>query len=482
MTDDQELLRRYAETDSEKAFTELVQRYVNLVHATALRVTNDAHVASDVTQTVFCALARKAATLIHHPALSGWLHRSARYAAINACQQKRRRTQLELDALVMTPPHESAPGSDDAQEIAPVVDELLDRLNERERHAVILRFFEECSFAEIAGRLRIKEDASRMCVARALEKLRASLARRGISSTTGALTVFLTSRAAGAAPAGLAAAASAAALSAPAVLAAGGAPLFVLMAAKIKFVVAAFLVASAGIIFYQERSNREFREKIAASALENETRLVELRERDLTLARLRTELAAAKTVTGVAKASLPVVSPPSPTAPTPAVKLIEQWSNAGRATPAAAFETLFWAAREGRPAEVAALLQITDEDDPALKAIFASLSPSARDRFGTPEFMFVAVALTAPPDSLVSGCEIIDELAAGPDDAVLHYRMAGDSHVRAIPLHRTNGAWTLTVSGLGLPDRQEMWKKMAQSLADDIERRRAKDGGSDGKN
>ena len=64
MSDDSELLRRYAEARSQDAFAELVQRHLTLVYSTALRQAGgDAHLAQDVTQMVFTDLARKAAAL-----------------------------------------------------------------------------------------------------------------------------------------------------------------------------------------------------------------------------------------------------------------------------------------------------------------------------------------------------------------------------------------------------------------------------------
>lgn len=65
MNTDNELLRQFVEDHSEAAFTELVQRHLPLVRATALRrVGGDAHAADDVTQQVFVALARKAPGLL----------------------------------------------------------------------------------------------------------------------------------------------------------------------------------------------------------------------------------------------------------------------------------------------------------------------------------------------------------------------------------------------------------------------------------
>ena len=54
MKEDATLLSRFVEHNTEEAFTELVQRHLPMVHATALRrVGGDAHLAQDVTQTVF---------------------------------------------------------------------------------------------------------------------------------------------------------------------------------------------------------------------------------------------------------------------------------------------------------------------------------------------------------------------------------------------------------------------------------------------
>src|ERR1039458_10016341 len=72
MTDDAELLSRYAAEQSEAAFAELTRRHVDLVHSAVLRLMNgDLHAAQDVTQQVFTEVARQAKRLARHPALVG---------------------------------------------------------------------------------------------------------------------------------------------------------------------------------------------------------------------------------------------------------------------------------------------------------------------------------------------------------------------------------------------------------------------------
>ena len=203
--DDDLLLRRFVRERAGAAFTELVRRHVDAVYSAALRrVGGDRHLAEDVTQQVFAALARHAAKLVAHPALGAWLHTATRHAAANTVRTERRRKAREQTAATMTDPSAASAGIIDWTRLAPVIDDAIDRLSEPDRTAVHLRFIENRSFAEIGAALRVSEDAARMRVDRALSKLRAMLARRGIGSTATALGFALADHAVAAAPAGLA--------------------------------------------------------------------------------------------------------------------------------------------------------------------------------------------------------------------------------------------------------------------------------------
>ena len=96
MSQDAELLRRYAEEQSEAAFAEFVQKHAGLVYASALRrLGNDTHAASDVVQKVFVSVARNAAKLAHCERLSSWLFAATRNAALNHMRDEIRRQQRE---------------------------------------------------------------------------------------------------------------------------------------------------------------------------------------------------------------------------------------------------------------------------------------------------------------------------------------------------------------------------------------------------
>jgi RNA polymerase sigma factor (sigma-70 family) len=205
MIGDSELLHRYAHEASEAAFAELVQRHIGLVYHAALRqLGGDGHRAHDVTQTVFTDLARKAAVLARHPALPSWLHTSTRYAAATVRRAERTRKKYEEAAETMKELERDETPAEWTQ-LRPLVDELLQQLNESDRTVLLLRFFEGRPFAEIGTALNLSEDAARMRVERGLEKLHRLLARRGLASSTMVLGLMLTQQAVGAAPVGLAA-------------------------------------------------------------------------------------------------------------------------------------------------------------------------------------------------------------------------------------------------------------------------------------
>jgi RNA polymerase sigma factor (sigma-70 family) len=252
MTEDSTLLRRYADTHAEDAFAELVRRHLTLVYSVALRqVSGDAHLAHDVAQTVFTALARKARELAGHDAITGWLYRSTHYAASDTVRAERRRRTREQEAHAMqeiTASPESAP---ELEKLRPLLDTAIGELSETDRDAVCLRFFENRSYAEIGTQLRLSENTARMRVERALDKLHGLLARRGVTSTTAALALALPGQAATTAPVGLAATLTHTALVATASAAAGWTLLALMNTPKIAFTTAAIISAvSLGTALY----------------------------------------------------------------------------------------------------------------------------------------------------------------------------------------------------------------------------------------
>jgi RNA polymerase sigma factor (sigma-70 family) len=198
---------------SESAFTELVRQHIDLVYSAALRQVNgDAGAAQDITQAVFTDLARKASRLAAHSSLSGWLYTSARFQAAKSRRAEQRRHVREQESHAMNQLLQTSDTGDAWHDMRPVLDDVMHELNDADREAVLLRYFEHKPLAEIGARLGLSENAARMRVDRALEKLRTKLSKRGAASTAAALALALTERAVSAAPATLVAEVSRSAL------------------------------------------------------------------------------------------------------------------------------------------------------------------------------------------------------------------------------------------------------------------------------
>jgi len=212
MIDDMTLLRRFSQESSQEAFEELVRRHIALVYSAALRCLGDSHLAEDVTQTVFSGLAQKAASLRIQSSLTGWLYCRARSAAIDVIRSEQRRRHREQQAVAIAELSALGPTASDWGHLRPELEDTIEALNESDRDVVLLRFFERQSFSEIGAILKISEDTAQKRADRALEKMRAVFARRGIKSTTAALAGLLANQAVATVPAGLSTAVTTAAL------------------------------------------------------------------------------------------------------------------------------------------------------------------------------------------------------------------------------------------------------------------------------
>ena len=201
---DQQLLRDYASRRSDAAFAELVRRHIDLVYSAARRMVCDAHLAQDVTQGAFVALAHNARRLAGHPVLSGWLHRTAQNLAANAVRSEVRRRAREQEAAAM---NQLLAAETDAswEVIAPHLDAALGELNETERDAVLLRYFERKSARDMAEILGTTEDTAQKRVSRAVERLRELFSRRNVTIGAGGLVALISANAVQSAPTGLAA-------------------------------------------------------------------------------------------------------------------------------------------------------------------------------------------------------------------------------------------------------------------------------------
>ncbi|HTA95144.1 MAG TPA: sigma-70 family RNA polymerase sigma factor [Verrucomicrobiae bacterium] len=199
--DDITLLKQFAETDSESAFAEIVSRHLNLVYSTALRSVGNVHAAQEISQAVFIILARKAKSLGAKIILSGWLYQTTRLTAANFLRTEIRRQNREQEAFMQSTLNETE--SEAWLQIAPILDDVLSKLGAKDRDAIVLRFFENKNLSEVGAAIGASEDAAKMRVNRALEKLRKFFAKRGVAFSATIIAGVVSANSVQAAPAGL---------------------------------------------------------------------------------------------------------------------------------------------------------------------------------------------------------------------------------------------------------------------------------------
>jgi RNA polymerase sigma factor (sigma-70 family) len=264
---DMELLREYDRQGSEAAFATLVQRHVSLVYSAALRHVGIAAHAEEITQAVFVILARKAARLRPDTILESWLYETTRLTALSFRRGERRRQFREQEAYMQSTLQESADASTWNQ-LAPLLDEAMARLGNKDRAAVLLRFFKNKNLREVAAALKVNETAAQRRVHRAVGKLRAFFTKRGIILPAVVLTAAISANSVQAAPVALAKAVTAVAIAKGAAasistltLIEGALKIMAWTKAKTAIIVSTIIFLAAGTTFVAVRGSHGYRSR-----------------------------------------------------------------------------------------------------------------------------------------------------------------------------------------------------------------------------
>jgi RNA polymerase sigma factor (sigma-70 family) len=185
---DFEWLQQFARAGNQTAFRDIVRRHIDLVFATALRKVGDAGGAQEISQNVFTALARKAWRFAPDDSLPAWLHKttlleSKSWLRGELRRRRREQTAVELGTTMNTPDEQPAFNA-----LVPMLDEALLSLREKDRTALLLRYYESHSLRDVGAALGVSDDTAQKRVASALEKLSEFFQRQGFKTATVAAT------------------------------------------------------------------------------------------------------------------------------------------------------------------------------------------------------------------------------------------------------------------------------------------------------
>ena len=372
---DLELLKRYAREHAEDAFAEIVRRHLNLVYSAAFRQVRSPQLAEEVAQSAFLDLARNAARLKPGTILTAWLYQVTRPTTIDVVRREARRQLREQVASEMTAMNAT---DDDWTHIEPLLDEAMHALDETDRAAVLLRYFENKSLREVGQALGTSDDAAQKRVSRAVERLRECLAKRGVTVGASGLVVAVSVNAVRSAPIGLsgtistATALAGAAIQTSTTMVAAKA---VAMTTIQKAIIAATLAAAVGTALYEARRASTIRADLLnlqqeqqatladADRLKTENQQLTVRLRAQTdeidaLRKGQNELLQLRGQVGVLRQQLADLSGKlaqrddrtnelASAWALGSVKWLAQWKDAGLGSPESALETYWWAIASG---------------------------------------------------------------------------------------------------------------------------------------
>ena len=262
MTTDLDLLGKFARDHSQDAFAALVNRHVNLVYSAALRQVRSPQLAEEIAQSVFADLASRATRLKPDTILTAWLYAVTRRTAIDVIRKESRRRLREQIAVEMTNMNATA---DDWTHVEPFLDEAMHTLDETDRTAVLLRFFENKTLREVGEMLGASDDAAQKRVSRAVDRLREFFAKRGVTAGASGLVIVISANAVQAAPIGLAATISNTAVLAGTTLAASTSATVtktIAMTTLQKTIVTATVAVLAGAGIYEAREASTLRHRV----------------------------------------------------------------------------------------------------------------------------------------------------------------------------------------------------------------------------
>ncbi|MEX0887022.1 MAG: sigma-70 family RNA polymerase sigma factor [Phycisphaeraceae bacterium] len=196
---DQSLLIAFRRTGDHEIFAEIVRRYADAVYATCRRVLRDAASAEDAAQDTFFRLLQQRAAV--ERSLGGWLHRTATRLAIDAARSRERRRRRELSHARQRA--DAGPAETAWHEASAQLDAALAGLPDDAQWLLIQHFIRQRSLREIARENGSSPATLSRHLRAAIDRLRAELQRRGVTTTAAALLATFGSDAAVAAPAPL---------------------------------------------------------------------------------------------------------------------------------------------------------------------------------------------------------------------------------------------------------------------------------------
>jgi RNA polymerase sigma-70 factor, ECF subfamily len=174
LSSDDAVLAQRVRAGDEAAFAELVRAHANSALVVAFRVLHSRDAAKDVAQRTFAAIWEQRARFAPVRSIRNYVLSAARYQAVSdvrhaLVEQRHRANVLAAPRVDAT---DAASRDTAAVEDRATISALLEKLPDRRRQALELRYLEQRSFAEVGDIMGLSAGAAKILVIRGLEVLR----------------------------------------------------------------------------------------------------------------------------------------------------------------------------------------------------------------------------------------------------------------------------------------------------------------------
>jgi len=170
-----------------RAFDELVERWQGRIFALCFGILGNEEDARDATQEAFISAYRNISSFRGDSKFSSWLHRIAVNASISSGRRKTRRSEIPIETengdelpSIKALSHSSPSKEFEIAERSAILRRAITTLPTDMREALVMKEFQEMTFAEIAETLQIPLSTVKSRVYSGLEILRKRLKNKGI--------------------------------------------------------------------------------------------------------------------------------------------------------------------------------------------------------------------------------------------------------------------------------------------------------------
>jgi len=188
VADDEQRLVRLCRSGDDSAFADLVERHQAVVFGTVLRLVRDREVAAEVTNRAFYRAYEHIAEFDENRPLRPWLARIGANEGLNELRRRRRDADHSVGGEEAAIELEKLAGGPDPADVVRQRERssdlraAIDRLPEAQRVVIVLRYFADLSYADIAEATQQTVNNVGVVLLRARERLRRELETEGVAS------------------------------------------------------------------------------------------------------------------------------------------------------------------------------------------------------------------------------------------------------------------------------------------------------------